>query len=230
MKKGIDSIFKVMLYRPYHFDKQKLQYPTFKVYGNEVVYFRTLGEVECYIQTEARSNDGACFDLYAFVVVEIPLGLEVKMEQNLSVRIYLPDGTLWGSQLYSNFIPSYGLTPELYNYWERKNTFKGRTAEEIKFKPGDIVEILGYPGNSYWTPDEVNLGIIVKTPPTREEVTWMRHHTSNTTFGYHLDTYEVLSLVCDEIDHAPTISVFKLTLEVPKREKEALMRMYKNIV
>ena len=28
-------------------------------------------------------------------------------------------------------------------------------------------------------------------------------HALSTEFNYHIDTYEVLSLVCDELDHAP---------------------------
>ena len=78
----------------------------------------------------------------------------------------LPDGILWGVKPYADFFPRYGLDSNGFNYWGRKNQFWGRDPEDIKFKPGDIVEIFGYSGNHYWTEDEVNLAIIVKTPPT----------------------------------------------------------------
>ena len=42
--------------------------------------------------------------------------------------------------------------------------FEGRKPEEIKFKPGDIVEVFGYPGNDYWSNDCVDLAIVVKCP------------------------------------------------------------------
>ncbi len=114
----------------------------------------------------------------------------------------------------------------------KRNLFWGRAPEEIKFKSGDIVEILGNPGNPYWSHDEVNLAIIVKTPPTIDEVARMRQeytdthsgfdlcdHALSTEFNYQMDTYEVLSLACDELDHAPTISVFKPTKNVSANKK-----------
>jgi len=41
-----------------------------------------------------------------------------------------------------------------------------------------------------------------------------------------LDTYEVLSFACDQIDHAPTISVFNPMKEVSSRRRKALKEMY----
>ena len=106
---------------------------------------------------------------------------------------------------------------------------------EIKFKQGDIVEIFGYPGNGYWSEDEVNLAIIVKTPPTKEDVAEMKKqylathsgfdvcdHALCRVFDYSMDTYEVISFACEEIDHASTISVFKPTKPVSSRRKKVL--------
>lgn len=180
---------------------------------------------------------------YAYVVLELPIGMEVNaflLGQNLSVRVYLPDGTLWGVKAYADFFPRYGLNHDGYNYWGRRNQFWGRAPEDIKFKPGDIVEILGYPGNGYWSEDEVNLAIIVKTPPTKIEVTEMRKqylathsdfdicdHALSREFGSDLDTYAVVSFACEGLDHATTISVFKPTKPVSSRRKKALMDLYK---
>ena len=117
--------------------------------------------------------------------------------------------------------------------------FWGRRQEEIRFKPGDIVEVMGYPGNHYWGNNCVNLAIIVKAPPTVDEVAAMRKqylethsgfdvcdHAMCYEFGHHLDTYEVLSFTCDQIDHAPTISVFNPTKEVSSRRRTVLQKMY----
>ena len=124
-------------------------------------------------------------------------------------------------------------------FWGRKCQFWGRKPEEIKFKPSDIVEILGYPCNEYWDEDKVCLAIIVKTPPTIDEVTEMRRQYIDTHSGYDLcdhhlchefgkclDTYEVFSELCENIDHAPTISVFEPIKKVSQRRKAALMEMY----
>lgn len=45
-------------------------------------------------------------------------------------------------------------------------------------------------------------------------------------FGHYLDTYEVLSFACDQIDHAPTISLFNPTKQVSPRRIKALQKMY----
>ena len=45
-------------------------------------------------------------------------------------------------------------------------------------------------------------------------------------FGHDLDTYEVLSFACDQIDHAPTISLFNPTKQVSPRRIKALQKMY----
>lgn len=245
----IESIFKVM---PYYFARswRKLQYPEFKTKVLETLYMRTCEEVDAYMIK--HSNYYVEFkekvpefksSIYAYVVLEIPLGFETNVDvlgENLSTRIYLPDGSLWGENRYADFVPMSSHGDE-YNYWGRRNMFGGRKLEEIRFKPGDIVEVMGYPGNHYWGNDSVNLAIVVKTPPTVDEVAAMRKQYLSThsgfdicdhamcyEFGYHLDTYEVLSFACNQIDHAPTISVFKPTKPVSSRRKKTLMDLYNN--
>lgn len=249
----MESIFKVIYYMYKWHDIRKLRYPMFKVDWHEYAYFKTLDEVERYVQHQARiwkkANEDFPLDSnivfhYAYVVLELPIGMEINVShigENLSVRIYLPDGTLWGVKPYADFFPKYGLDSDGFNEWGRRNQFWGRDPEEIKFKPGDIVEILGYQGNGYWSEDEVNLAIIVKTPPTKEEVAEMRKqylathsgfevcdHALCRVFGRRLDTYEVLSPCCDRIDHASTISVFPLTKPISSSRRKALQVLYDN--
>lgn len=248
---NIESIFKVINYMHKWHDIRKLRYPSFKVEWHEYAYFKTLDEVERYVQhhaelwNEANKDfpvDNKTVSYYAYVVLELPIGTEVNAipwGQNLSVRIYLPDGTLWGVKSYADFFPKYGLDSDGYNYWGRRNQFWGRDPEEIKFKPGDIVEILGYPGNGYWSEDEVNLAIIVKTPPTKAEVTEMRRqylsthsgfdvcdHALSWEFGSSLDSYTVVSFACEGLDHAATISVLPLTKPISSRRRKALLALY----
>jgi hypothetical protein len=247
---NIESIFKVICYTYKWHNIRKLQYPTFKVSWHEYAYFKTLDEVELHIQHYAQIMcevnkttpvEKDFLSNYAYVVLELPLGTELNVcrGENLSVRIYLPNGSLWGIKPYADFFPKYGLNPDGYNYWGRRNQFWGREPEGIRFKPGDIVEILGYPGNGYWSEDEVNLAVIVKTPPTKAEVAEMRkqhiathsgfdvcdHHLSY-VFGSHLDTYEVISFACEGIDHASTISVFPLTKPISIKRRKALLELY----
>ena len=248
----IESIFKVM---PYYLARswRKQHYPMLKTNVLETLYMRTLEEAEDYVFGRGRSYKEFMVEhpeysklslRYSYVVVELPIGLEIHptLGQNLSTRIYLPDGTIWGENTYADFIPLNCLGEE-YNYWGRRNMFGGRKPEEIRFKPGDIVEVMGYPGNRYWGNDSVNLAIVVKTPPTVDEVAAMRKQYMSThsgfdisdhamchEFGNHLDTYEVLSFACDQIDHAPTISVFNTTKQVSSKRRNALQKMYDDYI
>lgn len=248
MKDHIESIFKVM---PYYLARswRMQRYPVLKTDVLETLYMRTLEEAEDYISGHGRSHKDFMEEhpeysklslRYSYVVVELPINMEIHpaLGQNLSTRIYLPDGTIWGENTYADYFPL-NCHGDEYNYWGSRNLFWGRKPEEIKFKPGDIVEVMGHPGNHYWGNSCVNLAIIVKTPPTVDEVAAMRKqylathsgfdicdHAMCHEFGHYLDTYEVLSFACDQIDHAPTISVFNPMKEVSYRRRKALKEMY----
>lgn len=219
----VESIFKVIHYRHNCNDKRKLRYPSYRVYGNDEIYFRTLEEVEHYMdkvkslhnRSKDNINDDNWINMYAYVVIEIPLGLKINiniLDQYLSLRIYLPDGTLWGDNTYANFIPDKAPVRE-FDYWSQRNRFCGRKPAEIKFKPGDIVEVLGCPGNDYWGDETVNLAVIINTPLTNAD-------------DLYRDTYELVSFALDAIDHAPTICVFQPTKQVSSRRRKALQAMY----
>ena len=185
MKYHIESIFKVM---PYYLARSwKMQrYPVLKTDVLETLYMRTLEEAEDYISGHGRSHKDFMEEhpeysklslRYSYVVVELPIGLEIHptLGQNLSTRIYLPDGTIWGENTYADFFPL-NCHGDEYNYWGRRN---------------DICD-----------------------------------HAMCYEFGHRLDTYEVLSFACDQIDHAPTISVFNPTKDVSSRRIKALQKMY----
>ena len=185
MKYHIESIFKVM---PYYLARSwKMQrYPVLKTDVLETLYMRTLEEAEDYISGHGRSHKDFMEEhpeysklslKYSYIVVELPINMEIHpaLGQNLSTRIYLPDGTIWGENTYADFFPL-NCHGDEYNYWGRRN---------------DICD-----------------------------------HAMCYEFGHRLDTYEVLSFACDQIDHAPTISVFNPTKDVSSRRIKALQKMY----
>lgn len=53
----MESIFKVMRYERKCCSKRKLRYPTFKVSGSDEIYFRTLDDVEQYVQKHPAKDD-----------------------------------------------------------------------------------------------------------------------------------------------------------------------------
>lgn len=243
------SFFRVTEYEYKYSSTKKVHYPCFKLRKGMTTYHLSLKEAEEQVTVEAKvvdyamKNDSETLHLgtYAYVITELPLGLEVNNEvlgQSLSERVYGPDGILLGERTYCNFIPSKCCLPEDYNRWGRRCLFRGCRPEEIKFKPGDIVEVFGFSGNDYWSDDEVNLAIVVKCPPAEEEVsTQLQQHLSTHSghevcdhhlsliSGHRQDTYEVLSFACEGIDHSPTFATFSPTLKVSPRIKERLQRM-----
>ena len=240
------SIFRLSIYEYRRKLSKHLHYPSFKLNDFKSSYYTTLKDAEDQIAYESKCRKAFIqgesgqrwFDRYAYVVTEIPIGIELQSRgESLSERVYLPDGTLWGIRDYCNFIPS-SCHGEAYNYWGRLNRFNGRSPEEIRFKPGDIVEVFGFPGNEYWSDNEVNLAIVVECPPTKEKVKEQLerytathsgfdvsdHHLCS-IFGHWQDTYAVLSESCDSIDHASTISLFKPSLTASSQRANKLRRM-----
>ena len=127
---------------------------------------------------------------------------------------------------------------EEYSYWGRLGLYKGRNPEEIKFKPGDIVEVFGYSGNNYWSNDEMNLAIITKCPPTTSEMKEKLQQYLTTQSGYDIcdhalcykfghqeDVFEVLSMACEGIDLSTTIALRHPSLPMSTRMRNHLQGM-----
>lgn len=242
------SIFRLTVYEYRRKLSKHLHYPSFKLNDFKSSFYTTLKDAEDQIAYESKYSKAFIqeesgqrwYDRYAYVITEIPLGIGIELQtrgESLSERVYLPDGTLWGIRDYCNFIPSF-CHGEEYNYWGRLNRFNGRSPEEIRFKPGDIVEVFGFPGNEYWSDNEVNLAIVVECPPTKDQVKeQLKQYTAThsgfdicdhhlcSIFGHWQDAYAVLSESCDSIDHASTISLFKPSLNVSRHRANKLRRM-----
>ena len=239
----IKSIFKVTRYSYKYRNPDKCHWPEFKLDSHEVTFFYTLKEAEEYVKQNAIYHQHGT---YAYVVTEIPVGLQVMerlMLDCFSQRVYLSDGSLWGVSDYATIMQRE--TPfsmneiELDHYLGKRRMFHGRKPKEILFKPGDVVEVFGYPGNDYWSDDEVNLAIVVKTPPTMEEVTKMQDkymathtdydltdHSLGYRFDHSLDVYMVLPYNYGGLDRSPTIATMKPSLPITTRRKKNLLDQY----
>lgn len=243
------SIFRLTCYEYRHASPKKRRYPCIKLGIINSSFHLTLKEAEeevadkglLYRSVSEITKLSPFMRPYAYVITEIPLEVDVNLDilgQSLSERIYNPDGTLWGKRDFCNFIPLHCMGEE-YNYWGRLGLFKGRIPDEIRFKPGDIVEVFGYSGNDYWSNEEVNLAIVTKCPPTTSEMkeklqqyntTHSGHdiceHTLCYKFGHREDVYEVLSMACEGTDLSPTIALRFPSRPVSTRMRNRLQRMY----
>ena len=123
------------------------RYPRFKVYQMPLITASSLGAAEDYLHKYA-CVPGHREDVYAFYIREIPVDMIAPGPECLSERVYGPDGALVDKRVFSSVRVQAG-------------AFEGRTAEEIRFRPGDIVEVI-------WD-HAVQLAFVAAVPPCREE-------------------------------------------------------------
>ena len=242
----INSIFKVITYSYWHPNNRPMSYSKISVDEYNVTYFSSLQDVERFIKSEGRqyakwTSQGIESALYAFAVYELPLGLGLGMDHHyLSFRLYLRDGSLWCTNSYANYVPE-DANSETTMFWRRKNAFWGRKPEEIKFKPGDIVEILGCVGNMFWDNNTITLGIVVNTPYTVDQIAQMKEEYLATHDGFDvtetgmaykfdssLDMYSILVPSIEGVDIVPTICALEPTLSISPQRRAALKKLFEN--
>lgn len=239
------SIFKVITYYYRHPFNRPMSYSKISVDEYNVSYYSSLRDAERFIKNEGRrytqgTSQGVVSDLYAFAVYELPLGMGLMDYEYLSFRLYLRDGSLWCTNSYANYVPK-DANSETTMFWRRKSAFWGCKPEEIKFKAGDIVEILGCAGNRFWDNNTITLGIVVNTPYSVDQVAQMKeeylaiHDGFDVTetglaykFDSSLDMYTVLVPSIEGIDHVPTICTLEPSLHVSPQRRAALKKLLEN--
>lgn len=243
------SIFRVTTYEYQYYLPKKIHYLSFRLRTANTAFLPTLKEAEewvvhkgsFYRSINKDNKPSSYYGTYAYVITEIPLRVDINLDYygiSLSERVYSPDGTLWGKGDFCNIIPDSCASSE-FNNWGRLCLFEGRKPEEIKFKPGDIVEVFGYTGNDYWSNNCVDLAIVVKCPPTDSELSEKLEqylathigfdvcdHALCYEFGSRQDEYEVLPLAYGEIDHSPTIATLRPSMPVSTRMRNRLQKVY----
>lgn len=99
-------------------------------------------------------------NLYALYVYQLPLNKDVSDHLYQRLWVYDRQGNLNAQSLCSTLIE------DLDTSFAK---FRGRSAESIRFKPGDIVEVLDRESNI------TRLGVVIKQPPTIEQCLEMRN-------------------------------------------------------
>lgn len=151
-------------------------YPEFKTFPVSAALLDSVEEAESILLKEDIIEGVFAEDLYektySHVISELPVGLKFQIKDNLSERVYLPDGQLWSIRNHNIIWCADAISPKyLESDFEKLLTtmgrFEGRDPEEIRFKKGDIIEMftpmMGYGGR-------VELAIVVDTPPTKEDI------------------------------------------------------------
>ena len=127
--------------------KHPRRYPRFGVYTMQILVASTLQKAEEFLQSyvqDKRTQE----DTYVYFIRELPVDMPAFDGECLSERVYSPTGELIDHRDFSTGHYAPGV-------------FRGRSPEEIRFKKGDIVEIL-------WD-GEVHLAFVATVPPSRED-------------------------------------------------------------
>jgi hypothetical protein len=153
------------------------------------------------------------YGIYGFLVSEYGINT-MSWNEPLTLRVYLPDGKLEESSLTSeckhiHADGTFSLTP-----------FMGRKPEEIRFKKGDMVEVIG---SDYFC-------IIIDTPPTESEIKEYMQKDEGMGFDYRDDCYTVLdcNLKGKEVGSSRrrSINVLSPRFPIPKKLAESLQTTY----
>lgn len=222
------------------------RYPTFRVEADaRSAYFSTREEAE---ETLRHLTCYDC-DAYCWVLSEIPMKINHLYYESFSEWIYLPDGQLWNNRSYADMLP--GDNPPQYgeiefdNYLYGRNYFAGRRPEEIRFQPGDIIEVFCYDGNRHWSAGHGELAIVLETPPTVEVISGLserylesrraltvdRGFCLGSHFRARYDAYTIVpayqspSIEDNPIDYCPTHCAMQPAEKVSARMRNKLEAM-----
>lgn len=123
------------------------RYPRFGVWWTQLFIASSLEAAEDYLHSYVFCP-GNREDVYVFYIREVPVDVTAPGHECLSERVYGSTGELIDSRLFSTVRIDPGM-------------FEGRYPEDIRFAPGDVVEVLGL--------DEVHLAFVAGVPTSREE-------------------------------------------------------------
>ena len=180
--------------------KHPRRYPRFQIESTRLLLASTLQQatdfLQEYIKTPAHTED-----VYVFFIRELPVDVPASGHECLSERVYGPAGELIDSRSFSTV-------------WEKPGIFEGRGQEEIRFKPGDIVEVMKL--------NEVELAFVAGTPTSREEAARI-NSKGLIKLDVTDDTYTVfLGPDYTSHRHIDALNVFPPRFKIPDRTRRKI--------
>ncbi|GHT51733.1 hypothetical protein AGMMS49982_09960 [Bacteroidia bacterium] len=215
--KKIKTVFK--LTEIHIADWSDTQYPVFEVsHPWELGIFSSLKSAESAMLKHIGENDARAEykdDVYCFFIKEYAEDV-LSYSMHESERVYSPTGDLLDECLLSEL---------------ECEAFFGRPQEKIRFKKGDIVEVLEY--------DQVELGIVNATPETpermQERIAYVTEHYPNTRHIFQSDVTDDCYMVYsgdikdkdeDYHSHPHSCHVFAPRFPIPEDIKNKLIEAY----
>jgi len=199
---------------------KKPKYPEFEVSRYPIGHFTSLAKAEQgikkYIKQEKRyeklQKDNRTQNLFGFKITEVVLN-EISYCSAVSRRNYLSDGSFWDESVMSEMC--YDDEPEPVN--------PGRPAEKMRWKLGDLVEVL--------QGKQVTLEVVGGLPRTPEEkqewIERIRKKRGHEPLDNCEDPYYTLDKNGSH-SHPYAVNTFPVRLKVSKKLKEKYDAVYAN--
>lgn len=181
----------------------RVHYPSYRVKDVKVGSALELRNAERIVREVAEDSAGR-YKLHSLRVIEVPLGKYAHEWDSLSERVYSREGKLLDRRTYP---------PEI-------DLFGGRPEEELRFKRGDLCEVLDG--------ERIYLGFVVDVPPTAEEVS-----RRNANCLYPLDASDGCYRVQTEArgslyDHVDSLHIFTPQHKISSRTENRLRNAYQD--
>ncbi len=157
------SVVSIELYRR--------RYPRYDVCTLSRGFFNTREEAEQAMRQHKEEKDKYGNETYCYYLHEYPCSRMINVADSVSCRVYDASGQLIEQTLCSN----------MCHLHDASNEFFGRTEEKLRFKKGDIVEVLGRQR------DEVCLAVVTATPSSPERVWTIHNNFKSVALKEHLE-------------------------------------------
>lgn len=181
----------------------KIRYPHNPLIRESIGLYATLNQAITVMQEIAITENNLftyCFYIKEFDFKQSYITIATE-------RCYTKDG-----KLYDQYLKS-----------ENDRSFRGRNPKDIRFKEGDIVEVL--------QPNGINLGIVFQTPLTKEafrnKKEWIKQNPEKYgTYSYRLgrndDHYWTITLGKED----ESLQVFPVSKHVSAKHRKALLAKF----
>ena len=194
------------------------------VYGLVIAhtsYHLTIEQARTFMLQVYKNVSEEGLKIFCSLVYEIPTGIDMRFEKYSRVFSFDAVGGLIDQTLCA--YPC-GINEEKYE------TFRGRDQSMIRFKPGDIVEVM-----TLWCEGRqpsVETAIITKTPPTIKD-SWELYEQLGESFvdGIESDEYGFLigeHWLAGYNSTAPSFLIFKPHVPVSEQRQKELVEYYRN--
>ena len=131
---------------------EEIKYPQLDIYQRDEFIFKTFADAETKIHQLVEKDNELC-ELYCFFIYEVPIGINYYKYYAQKTWSFTADGVLNSESKASNIEDING----------NLEIFKGRTTQECRFVPGNIIEC--------FCGDKVILGVIQAQPLTPDRIT-----------------------------------------------------------